>query len=469
MNTNLLKYIGVYLVLFLVLFFIYFPHLYKWTINGDELIVLDIAENFSLKSFLANFVYTGPGHYQPLIFPFLKIYQILLSSFANTHLVNLVLFTFVPYFLFICLRLLLPTLSSLLLAIAFSLSPIFYFHIFAINAVANTVMLLINLCLVYFFLKTGKKAKTSYLYISIILFILSIFIKETFLINFYLIFLITYLKFRKNISKFLKIMIPLGLVVIIYFFFRSKSLATNNIYYKYIISFYKLRETTSLFVPWLFNFPKGWQYGVKLPASKLYLLTVFLNIITVSSLYTFLLIRKQIIFVIVLIGLIITLLPYIFLSRILVFHFDQSYLIFFLGIAYSLSILNKTNVKASTLTAVLILFIPLLTVFTILPQWTRYSFVGESNEIASNFIQVITKAKIESYDNLCIVNHFKGSWPTDEGRLANYISKKPLQIFSSSSPVIPKDCLREKSLVLKNEDRKYLNITQTKNSSCLSN
>ena len=321
-------------------------------------------------------------------------------------------------------------------------------------------MLLINLSLIYLLLQMGKKPNNSYLYTSILLFILSIFIKETFLINLYLVSLTTYIRFKKNLKKSLKIIIPLVVIVLVFFYFRSKSLGSNNIYYKYVISVYKLKETFSLFIPWLFNYPVGWQYGVGLPISIFYKLAIFINIIIISLVYLYLLIKKPLIFMIVGVGIAITLLPYLFLSRILVFHFDQTYLIFFLGTAYSLSLIRKSKITLSSLAVVVILFIQVITIFTVLPQWTRYSFVGESNEIANNFIQSLTKAKIGSYRRLCIINHFKGSWPTGDGVLASYISPRPLQIFSTSSSSIPTDCLSDKSLILKNEDKEYLKITQ---------
>ena len=455
MKSNFRKYVFCYLLLFFILFFIYFPYLAKWSLNGDELLAVDLPSNYNLKSALSNFTFNGPGHYQPLIAIFIKFYRFFLPNFALIHFVNLLLFTFVPFLLFICLELLLPSFLSFLLAAAFSLSPIFYFHIFAINAFANTVMLSISLCLVYLLLKTWKKPKDSYVYLSTLLFTVSIFIKETFLINFYLVLLITFVRFKNDIKKTLKIVIPLVVLIMVFFFIRSKSLGNNNIYYTYILSFYKLKETTLLFISWLFNYPLGWQYGVHLPIPKLYEASIVINIFVVLTTLSFLFYKKPIFFAAVGAGFVITLLPYLFLSRILVFHFDLTYLGLFLGIVLSLSLLYKSKMKLSSLMIFLLLLIQSITVSVTLPQWTKYSFVGESHEIASNFIQVITKAEIENFSRLCIINHFKGSWPTQDGMLAKYISQKPLQIFSTSSLTVPKECLHDNSLVLKNEDKKY--------------
>ena len=455
MRSFFLKYITRYLAVFCILLIVYNPYLKDWTLNGDELIVLEVGRNDSVKDFLKRFIYNGPGHYSPLIFALWKLYALLPSHFALIHLVNLALFALAPFLLLISLELLLPTILSILLTCILILSPIYYYHVYVISAHANTLSLVIFFLMFYLLLKTRKKPKAKYLYISLIFFLLSFFVRETFLINFFILLITANFYFKKNVKKTLLLIIPLGVIVLIFFYLRSKTLSQNNIYYSYIFNFYKLKDTVLFFTPWLFNYPAGWQYGVSQPPPFYYLFLVLSNIFITLGIYLYLYLKKPVVLFLILAGGVITLLPYFFLSRILVFYLDLTYPIWLLGIAYTLSLLRKRYARLTVITVIFIFFIQIFTAAWVIPQWVKHSFAGESNEIAKNFIKALQSAKIDNYQSLCITNHVKGRWPTYEGKLAKYFAGHNLDVISTPGQEVPDICLKRDSLILKNEGNTY--------------
>lgn len=427
----------------------------KWTINGDELYGLTAVKNYSIKLIFENFVKIGSGHYQPLIAPFMLIFSFFIPNFQLIHLVNLIIFTFIPFLIFFNINLFFPVIISLLLTIAFTLSPFFYYHIFAISGIANTLMLITNLLMIYILIKKFKNK----ILLATIIFIISIFIKETFIVNFFILSLIIFIKEKKSLIKTFRSLIPIGTFVFLYFFVRLKSFGPGgDPNYSFVLTLGKLKEDLLLIIPWLLNYPRGWQYGVPLPKPFFINLIIFINLMAVFFLYLNLILKKFVVFVIVLVAFLITLLPYLFLNRILVHHIDNTYFVFFTGVVFSLYLLYKQK-KGLAITILVFIFINSLVFFSFtLPQWTKYSFVAVSNETALNYIDVLKKNDINSYERICIINHDKGSWPTEEGKLAEFIINKPISIFSTKTQKIPAVCKKNSSLILKNNDRNYLKV-----------
>lgn len=449
----------IYLLLFFILYFLYSPYLLKWTINGDELYGLTAVKNYSIKLLFENFIKIGAGHYQPLIAPLILLLSFFLPSFQLIHLVNLIIFTFIPLLVFININLFFPVIISLLLTIAFTLSPFFYYHLFAISAIANTFMLITNLLMIYILIKEYKsRSDNNKIFLASIIFIISVFIKETFIVNFFILSLVIFIAKKKSLIKTLKNLIPISVFVFLYFFIRLRSFGPGDPNYTFILTFNKLKENLLLIIPWLLSYPRGWQYGVPLSKPFFINFVIFINFMAVFFLYLNLILKKFIVFVIVLVAFLITLLPYLFLNRILVHHIDNAYLIFFMGIIFSLYLLSKQRKGLAKLIIGLFFFINFLLFSFTLPQWTKYSFVAVSNETAQNYINILKKTDANSYDRICIVNHDKGSWPTEDGKLAEFIIKKPISIFSTKTQEIPIICKKNSSLILKNDDRNYLKV-----------
>lgn len=426
----------------------------RWTINGDELYSLTAIKNYSINLFFENFIKIGSGHYQPLIAPITLLFSFFLPSFQLIHLVNLIIFSLIPLLVFININLFFSVITSVLLTLVFILSPLFYYHIFAFNAIANTFMLITNLLMIYILFKKVKNK----IFLATIVFIISMFIKETFIVNFFILFLIIFITKKKSLIKTLKNLIPYLILIFLYFFIRLKSFVPSDPNYAFILTFSKLKENLLLIIPWLLNYPRGWQYGVPLPKPLFINLFIFVNFITVIFLYLNLVLKKFKVFVIILVAFLITLLPYLFLNRILVHHIDNTYFVFFTGVVFSLYLLYKQK-NGLAITILIFIFINSLVFFSFtLPQWTKYSFVAVSNETALNYIDVLKKNEINSYERICIINHDKGSWPTEEGKLAEFIINKPIAIFSTKTQEIPIICKKNMSLILKNDDRNYLKV-----------
>ena len=89
------------------------------------------------------------------------------------------------------------------------------------------------------------------------------------------------------------------------------------------------------------------------------------------------------------------------------------------------------------------------------PQWIRYSFVAVANDTAHNFAAALRANRIEEYANLCIISHDEGSWATEEGKLARFITKKPISVFSTRENKVPVECQNPETLILSNNHRIY--------------
>jgi hypothetical protein len=445
----------VYLGLFFFLLLIFSKYLLNWTINGDELYTLSAVKNYPIKLIFENFIKIGSGHYQPLITPVAIFLSYFLPSFQLVHLVNFAVFTFIPLLVFLNINLFFPVIISLLLTTVFILSSFFYYHIFAISGIANTLMLITNLLMIYILLKKFKNK----IFLASIIFIISVFIKETFIVNFFILTLIIFTDQKKSLIKTLKNLAPIGIFVFLYFFVRLRSFGPDSDpNYAFVLTLSKSKENLLLIVPWLFNYPRGWQYGVPLPKPLIISFAILINFVAIIFLYLNLFLKKIVGLIIIIAALLITLLPYLFLNRILVHHIDNTYLVFFTGIIFSLYLLYKQK-KGLAKLLICLLFVSNLILFSFtLPQWTKYSFVGVSNETAQNYINILNKSRAESYDRICIINHDKGSWPTADGKLAEFIIKKPIAIVSTKSQKVSATCKNNKTLILKNDERNYLKV-----------
>ncbi len=451
------KYIYLYLFFLLILILIYFPALSRWTINGDEAISLANIKNYPLKNILLNFFAMGGVHYQPLAKLTDIFFRSFLPSFQLIHFVNLGIFAFIPLFFSINISLFLPHILSLLLAIAFSISPFLYYHIFTISGIANSLILLSLLLLILILIRSYKTKSVSdrrYRFALLIL-IVSIFIKETFLINFFLFLIISLVKYKFKIVKTAFTVWPVAVLIALYFILRFGTLGQNDPNYTYIVNWPKLKENLLLIIPWLVNYPRGWQYGVPLAKPFFYLPLVFVNLSVYFLLYVYMILRKPKVFAVIIAGIVISLLPYLFLSRILVHHIDITYLLVFSGLLYSASLLKPFSRRLSIIIVFFIIIDQALTLSITLPQWTRYSFVGVSNETAQNFINTVKSAKIKNYNRVCIISHIDGAWPTANGRLINLLTDKNLEIISTENSIVPDACQNSQSLIFKNDSRKY--------------
>lgn len=443
----------IYLGLFSFLLLIFSKYLLNWTINGDELYTLSAVKNYPTKLIFENFIKIGTGHYQPLIVPVAIFLSYFLPSFQLVHVINLIIFTFIPLLVFININLFLPVIASFLLTIAFVLSPFFYYHIFAISGIANTLMLITNLLMIYVLLTKFK----SKIFLASIIFIISVFIKETFIVNYFILGLIIFLSSKKSLIKTFKNLIPISIFVFLYFFIRLRSFGPGgDPNYSFVLTLGKLKENLLLIVPWLLSYPRGWQYGVPMPKPFFINLVILINFFAIILLYINLFLKKFVGFVIIFLAFLITLLPYLFLNRILVHHIDNAYLVFFTGIIFSIYLLYKQNKELTKFVIGLLLVVNVILFSFTLPQWTKYSFVGVSNETAKNYIDVLNKFHADSYDRICIINHDKGSWPTEDGKLAEFMIKKPISIVSTKSQEFPTICNSNKTLLLKNNERNYI-------------
>jgi len=189
------------------------------------------------------------------------------------------------------------------------------------------------------------------------------------------------------------------------------------------------------FFAWLINYPYGWQMGMPLPKSPIYLCLVaiyviFLLFMIIQSFR----VKKKKAFELTLVFFC-SLLPFYFLNRVLVYYLNLPYLFFlillFLGLSekhkkFPCLTLLKISPRFSNIISKLgLIFFIVLNFyfsFTIKKQWLEFSFVAVAEKKAQNFWFTLSNLSINQNLNLkkiCLLFSRNDSlWAIANGDLA---------------------------------------------------
>ncbi len=443
--------LGVYALLFLSLVLLYGKQLLSFTLSGDDLYALELVPK-NIGEIITNFTNVS-GQYRPITYLLLSIIKIFLPHVTFIFFEKLALFTLVPTLLYFIIKQISTSKISLFLTISTLFSPIFYYHFFTVSSFGNILILIIELLLFSMVLSSPHKKSIVKVCAALLLYFLSFFIKESFFVCGFLCTLILFQNLkRKDALCFTAIIIIISTA---YLFFRLILYHSADPNYMYVFSLLKLKENVILITAWIFNYPKGWQYGAPNPKT---MFTFGVSIITllayiISSINIFKLDKK--VFFIYCSLLFLSIAPFLFLNRILVFYFDTTLLILIFAFGYSLQSLfceHEIGSKYQKLFIILVIYVS--NYFVILPQWLHYSFVANANEAARNYISAV-RTNITSRDSrICIINHTKGVWATENGNVINFVQKKHIDVVSAANSSIPLLC-QNNSLILSNDDRRY--------------
>jgi hypothetical protein len=418
------KLFFIYLTFFFSLLFFYGKDLVNYVPNGDDLVLLGVAPT-NITSVANRFVQFD-NQYRPLSHLLFNIFRIFSWNTSQIFILNLSIVSLVPFLIFLLFQKSKHRLPIFFATLSLFLSPFFYYHFFTLAGFINILLLISQLSLLLILFSKSKNIK-----LAVVIFISSIFLKENFLLNTLLLILIFYKKY--NLSQKFKIYTSLALLFTFgYFLFRLSVYKVVDPNYSFIFTFAKAKENILLIISWLFNYPRGWQYGA--PLSK----NIFIYLIPFSTiiLYTVFVLKANKKFLILIsVFLFLSIAPFIFLNRILVFYFDASIIILSLA-------LLKTNYKFS----LPLIFISLLQYFLIYPQWQQYSFIALSNRTARNYLKTISSVDTSPYENICLVGDQSSNWSIDNGKLANVY-------FQTDFPVV-KQCT-QKSLIIESQGESF--------------
>ncbi len=423
--------------------------------SGDDLYMISGAPT-TFTDFISRFG-DFSGQYRPLGTLFFNIYKPLILHYALMFLLNLTIFAWVPTLLYTILRRFVSMTIATLLTIAMMITPIMFYHIFALAGLNNTLVLISALLLTYIALETKGQTRLSTIIASVGVWIVTIGIKETFLLHSFLLSIICYRAFSKKISVYY----ILGIWIVTFGFIAVHMLSYKQVdpNYSFIFSTQQIVTNMGLIIPWLINFPRGWQYGAPLPRS-IFAFPIILVWISTMALVVGLIrknSRKHLALIVV--ALVISLSPYLFLSRVLTYYLDATVCIIIFCIAYGIR-----HIPVGRGVAIISVFcLAALAHFLIIsPQWHTYSFVANANETAHNFVQTVSTSVHPSTDTVCIVNHTKGAWATQDGQLIHLVyPARDIKVVSTPLSSPPSVCRKKSAVILVNDDRKYHVYTGT--------
>lgn len=440
-------YFRFFLFFYLCLAIVYGPVLITYVNSGDDLFsIADATKSF--PQLIRQF--TSPsGGYRPVGNVFFNIYHFLVPHSTVIFFVNLGFVALSQTLLFLFLKKIISTKIALVITFVLYLSPIYYYHIFTISGTNNILILLTGFSLLQFIEFNKNKPHKRKIIIASLITVFSIFVKETFMINMLLLLIVVYQNANKKIffSYIAGTFCALGFYTLL----RIRYFVPADPNYSFVYTPAKLLENFGLMVSWLLQFPRGWQYGAPLPKT---IITYFVSgsFFSITGIFLAILLLKKKMYLLFL-GLLgfFALVPYFFLNRILVYYLDIAMVIYIVAFIFAISTLSK---RSQNILTAIISFLFIIHFLSIYPQWHRYSFVANANETAKNYILALKKANAENYDTVCILNHNKGAWATQNGELASYVYDNKFKIISTLDLTISNECTNN-SLVLINDERSY--------------
>jgi len=434
------------------LFVVYGIYLRSYIPNADDLINMSQAPQ-SLSGVLHLFTTFG-SQYRPVTQSLFSIHTSLMPHFYTSFIMNLLLVGVMLTLLIKNLMRVLPVRESLVLGFVTILSPIFFYHMYALSSLNNTLMLIVNLTLLLL-VQAGKKYKTDEKRVvwSFLLLLAAICTKESFLLSAFLFCVIAWQNARQRSKYWIGSAL---LITGMYLWVRFSQAPSSDPNYGFTFSIAKLQENILLLFPWLLNFPRGWQYGAPQVKNTLTYLVSAGTALFFGASMAIAYLRNHRFALFFAIALFFSVAPFLFLNRVLVYYVDSAFMLLILISSFALSRL-QTNRRRWIIACFAIISIVHFAI--IHPQWQQHSFVARSNETAQNFVQEIRKVNLDAYQNLCILNHGDGKWATQDGNIILYISLSKIHIVSTLETEAPLECAQN-SVVIYNNQTTYRIIKQ---------
>lgn len=453
-RSKYLYFLFIYLFSLMVLLILHGRYLVSWQLFSDDLFVLSYAENLLARPLA--FITDMSGQYRPI--PYL-IYALYLSVVTHAHLlyfINLSLFALAPALFMRLIKSLSAGQSKALpfvFILPYLLSPIFFYPVYNLSSLSGTLMLVIFTYLLSLLLKPGLSSAKPLIF-ALVLVCVSVFIKESCLVA-GLLFGLILIKNRRSLKAnfIITAFCVLAAVFGLYGSLRLTSYSSPDNNYRYSLNLSTLASNVLHFSAWLNDYPKGWQYGTPVTPRAISLPLSLIQVFVWLTLIIFAAKSSKTKFQYLVSALLITMLPYLFLNRVLVFYLDQTYTILLL-----LAVLGWLELRRrfrGWAYIILTVFVAgsVIKAYVFLPQWHQYSFVGVAQHIAQNYLNVLKQNRSETFPQICIVEHREGTWATEYGRLAYRLYQVP--VVSSADSRRPQECLSS-ALFLKNDGRNYL-------------
>lgn len=466
MKTFKIDYYLIFVVI--IIYSLYLPtYLNQYVLSGDDLFLILQAPS-SLELFfgkLTNFT----GQYRPLTHTLFAVYGWLLSySDVFVKLVHFSLILLISVVWYSTLKLVVRPIESAFFTIATMISPILFYHVYAIASLNNLLIILFGITLLYinvyiddqstFFSSNKKKL---FILLTSLLLVLSVLAKETFIPLVWLVIIINYRLLK--LQQFIMSLALTGMLFLAYVYFRVSEYTVTSSEYSFVFNFEVVTQNVKLFGSWLLGYPTGWQYAAADPKTFITyvipLLFIFLYGLTGYTLLSQKKLRKYLAHSAILLAL--ALLPFLFLQRVLVFYLDFTWFVLLFMVVVAFKYSEHKRIKMFLLVGMLLCTV--LQFYAYHPQWHKHSFVSHANITAKKLLKVAsthTNASEDTFANIdliCIKNHDKGYWATAHGRILILYKVTKSRIVSSLDDILPDECYEPSNsvILLENDGWEY--------------
>jgi len=452
----ILKFLTLFLFSYFILFVLNINYLKNWSLSGDDL--YSLSNSISDGSTLIDRIFNDfSGQYRHITYYLFHFYKPLLPNFLSIFLVHLGLLSLIPTLLFYILGKFKNIWLKYFIIFTFFLNPIFYYHTYTISSLANILICIITLILLYYFENRKKLLSLRYSILFLVLVLLSIAIKETFIVPLTIFCMVQLLQLKENTMKgWVFLTIPVT-IFILYFVARTNTYAQNipsDYYFVFNIK-HNINNLLNM-AAWMFNYPRGWQYGapIRYPLIQPVISATSLLVFTFGFFHS--LIKNKIQTLAYLLFLFASIVLFIFLNNVHLFYMDIPYLLVLIIFSKAIKSIELNNYNLAKILVSLLFIVNLAQFFLIKPQWLKYSFVANANKSAINYRKVLKDNEYQKYDQICISEHNRGSFGTEDGNLVNYLSEKKFKIISVKDSSLPEDCFNNHTLRLKNDAWSYV-------------
>jgi len=417
----------------------YYANALGFFVGGDDVFMI-VGGPRTWQEVFWQFVRTD--QYRPIPHTILGQYVHLPHSTSIYHLITLIAMSAVGYLLFRYLKKLgVASLIAIVMSFVYLTSHIFFYIAYSVAGMGDLIYLL------FFFgclLNYPKRPQ-----LSLVMFVGAMLSKEIFAVIPLILTAENWVRRDRNSERYLKWYYLLtGLFLAVKFgLYRPIEAA-----YTYHWSLPLLLANIKHFGLWLINYRHGWQMGMPLPASGWYIAAAIVMAISFAAagLMLWKENRKRLwfFFVFVIAGLV----PFLLLSRVLVFYLDVSYIGVVGAVGLGLSyLLKKSRLLGAGLVSI-ILISSLIVSVNIRKQWLTYSFVAVAEETASNFRdQVVLTNEWEQKKVLCLIEtRGDAAWAVANGRAIELMTTPAPEVITREDGEILPICREKQAVVYKN-------------------
>jgi|GEM_PF-951900 len=452
----LLKFLVIFLFSYLILFILNINNLKNWSLSGDDL--------YSLSNSIPNLnilwdraTNSFSGQYRHITYYLFHFYKPLLPSFLSIFLIHLGLLSLIPTLLFFILGKFKNNWLKYLIFFTVFLNPIFYYHTYTISSLANVLICIVTLVMLYYYENRKKLFSWKYSCLFLALVLLSMAIKETFIVPLTIFCMVQLLQLKKNkIKGIVFLSIPTA-AFILYFFARTNTYTQNTPSDYYFVFNIKQNISNLLnMIAWMFSYPRGWQYGAPIRYPVIQPIISIVSLLVFSAGFYYSLLKNKMQTLTYSLFVFASIILFIFLNDVHLFYMDLPYLFTLIIFSKGIKSIEPNKANLAKILVLLLFAINLVQIFLTRPQWLEYSFVANANKSAKNYRNILEKNNYQEYEQICIAEHQRGGFGTEDGNLVNHLSEKNFEIISTKDNSLPEDCFNEYSLRLKNDAWSYL-------------